>query len=175
MDLYLIRHAEAVDREDPNYVDEERPLTEAGRGQSRALAAALVARDIRFDAVIASPLLRTRQTAEEMLQNMPGPMAELQFCKQLAPGGKGRKLTRYLLGIEGDAVALIGHEPDLSEFAGRLLGDRDASLKFAKAGIALIRCDGLPDKGRGTLIWWLTPEWFAAPDLEPTVRAAGSW
>ena len=38
MDLYLIRHAEAVSRNDENYSDDERPLTDHGREQSREQA-----------------------------------------------------------------------------------------------------------------------------------------
>ena len=49
MDLYLIRHAEAVSRDDAQYKDEERPLTEKGREQARALARSLLARKIHFD------------------------------------------------------------------------------------------------------------------------------
>jgi len=171
MDLYLIRHAEAVPREDENYQDEERPLTEDGRSQARALAKALVARGIQFDAVIASPLIRARQTAEEMLQNMHGPLAELEFCNHLKPGGKFRKLTRFLVGLNGESIALIGHEPDMSECVGRLIGAKKVQLDLAKGGMALVRCDGVPGKGHGCLAWLLTPEWYAA-EVEETSPAA---
>jgi phosphohistidine phosphatase len=172
MDLYLIRHAEAVSREDPNYIDDERPLTDEGREQARALAKALIARNVRFDAVIASPLLRTRQTAEEMLQNMPGPMGELEFCKHLAPGGKKKKLTRFLMGQSGESIALIGHEPDLSEYLARSVGNGKAQIELAKGGAALIRCDGVADKGHGTLVWLITPEWTSEPAAAEPVKAA---
>lgn len=171
MDLYLIRHAEAVSREDENYEDADRPLTENGRGQARALAKALVARGIQFDAVIASPLVRARQTAEEMLQNMHGPLAELEFCNHLKPGGKFRKLTRFLMGLAGESVALIGHEPDLSQLAGRLIGAKNAQLDLAKGGMAVVKCDGMPGKGRGYLNLILTPEWYGA-EVEETSPAA---
>ena len=164
MDLYLIRHADAVDRSDPNYSEEERPLTERGRAQARSLAAALVARGVSFDAVISSPLDRCRQTAEEMLQNMSGPMAELTFCKHLAPGGKPKKLIRYLVGVGGESMACIGHEPDLSEFAARVMGSGKAQIELAKGGLAMLRCDGVPDKGQGILVWLITPDWTAMPE-----------
>jgi phosphohistidine phosphatase len=173
MDLYVIRHAEAVSRDDPTYGDDERPLTENGRTQARTLARSLVARGIQFDAVIASPLARARQTAEEMLQNMPGPLADVEFCRHVAPGGKHRKLIRFLLGVGGESVALVGHEPVLGEFAARLIGCRKANVKLAKAGVAHIRYDGSIGKDDGTLIWLLTPEWiFEAPDVATPVMAA---
>jgi phosphohistidine phosphatase len=170
MDLYLIRHAEAVSREDEQFADEDRPLTENGRGQARALAKALVARGIQFDAVFASPLIRARQTAEELLQNMHGPLAELEFCNHLKPGGKFRKLTRFLVGLAGESIALIGHEPDLSELAGRLIGSRKVQLDLAKGGMALVKCDGAPGKGRGHLTLLLNPEWYGA-EIEETSPA----
>jgi phosphohistidine phosphatase len=173
MDLYLIRHAEAVNRSDPNYADEDRPLTDDGRTQAQALAKSLVARGVQFNAVISSPLVRARQTAEEMLQNMTGPLAELEFCRHLAPGGKARKLLRFLIGTSSESVALIGHEPDLSSFAGRMIGCRRAQIDLAKAGVVLIRFDGVPEKSRGTLAWLLTPEWLGAPEMGEPVKAAG--
>lgn len=173
MDIYLIRHAEAVDCDDANFSDEERPLTELGRAQARALAAAFVARGVRFDTVIASPLVRTRETAEQMLQNMPGPLASLEFSRHLAPDGKQRKLMRRLLGVEGDSVALIGHDPDLADFVGKLIGTRKTQVEIAKAGVAHIRCDGLPGKGRGILVWLLTPEWVSAPQETPKPSVVG--
>jgi phosphohistidine phosphatase len=174
MDLYLIRHAEAVSRSDPNYSDEDRPLTDDGREQAQALAKALVARGVQFNSVISSPLVRARQTAEEMLQNMTGPLAELEFCRHLVPGGKARKLLRFLIGTASESVALIGHEPELSSFAGRMIGCRRAQIDLAKAGVVLIRFDGPPEKACGTLSWLLTPEWLCAPEAagEP-VKAAG--
>src|SRR5262249_45122611 len=122
MDLYLIRHADAVSRSDPGFSDEDRPLTDRGREQAHALAQAFHDRDVMFNAVVSSPLVRARQTAEEMLQHMPGPLAELQFSDHLAPGGKYKKIRRFLLGLGVDSVALIGHEPDLSKLACRLIG-----------------------------------------------------
>ena len=100
-------------------------------------------------------------------------MAELQFCKHLAPGGKARKLVRHLVGVGGDAVALIGHEPDLSEFAARVMGSNKAQIELAKAGVAMLRCDGVPDKGRGTLVWLITPEWANASSEEAPTSVAG--
>ena len=58
MRLVLVRHAEAA----PGEPDELRALTSEGREQARVLAAEL-ARE-RPDAVLTSPLLRARQTAD---------------------------------------------------------------------------------------------------------------
>ena len=56
--LYLVRHAKAA----PGDPDELRPLTPEGREEARRLAERLAAE--RPDAVVTSPLLRARETAE---------------------------------------------------------------------------------------------------------------
>jgi len=61
---------------------------------------------------------------------------------------------------EAEAIGLVGHMPDLGEFAAWLLGSKKVHLGLAKAGVALVRCDGSPIKGNGSLIWMVTPEWL---------------
>jgi phosphohistidine phosphatase SixA len=57
-------------------------------------------------------------------------------------------------------MALVGHQPDLGFYAGWLIGSKSAQVDLAKAGVARITCDDKPGKGRGMLIWLVTPEWF---------------
>src|SRR5579885_555197 len=93
MDLYLIRHAEAEPRDEAGTtLDEDRALTDAGRDQARAVAAGLLRRGVRLDALVTSPLLRARQTAEALLAGWPPPAPALHVHDGLAPGGKRRKL-----------------------------------------------------------------------------------
>ena len=123
MNLYLIRHAEAARLEaGDDRDDSERPLTEAGKTQSAALAAALLARGVTLNHVVSSPLLRARQTMEAMLEHWPAPAPEQLTCNALAPGGRAKKITRFLLGLSGENVALVGHMPDLAHYAGWLVG-----------------------------------------------------
>jgi phosphohistidine phosphatase len=161
MDLYLIRHAEAVPltQMDVN-ADEDRPLTEHGVAQSRALSAVLQRRGVTFHSILTSPLLRARQTAQELVDNWPAPAPEVRVCEPLAPEVKIQKLAKSLLGIDDEAVALVGHMPDLGDFAAWLIGSKKARIDFEKAGVALIRAKGYIDKGAGKLEWLVTPEWF---------------
>ena len=162
MNLYLIRHAQTADlAPDDTRDDAERPLTDAGKGQCAALATALHSRNVALDQVVSSPLLRARQTVEGMLEHWPAPAPEQLTCNALAPGGRAKKITRFLLGLNGENVALVGHAPDLAEYAGWLIGAKKAQMEFAKAGVAFIRFDGSPEKGEGALVWIVTPEWYA--------------
>jgi phosphohistidine phosphatase len=163
MNLYLIRHAEAAELNAGDERDDsERPLTDAGRAQCAALASALQARGVTLNQVVTSPLLRARQTVEALLEHWPTPHPEQLTCNALAPGGRAKKITRFLLGLNGENVGLVGHMPDLAEYAGWLIGTKKTRLEMAKAGAAFIRFDGSPDKGEGALVWLATPEWFEA-------------
>src|SRR5581483_88867 len=110
MDFYLIRHAHAQAVGEGGITDDaDRPLSETGRGQCGPLAAALVRRGVHLDYVVSSPLLRAKQTAEGLLENWPAPAPPLQLCDDLAPGGKPRKTTRFLRGLDGTALGVVGH------------------------------------------------------------------
>jgi phosphohistidine phosphatase len=165
MDLYLIRHADALPLEAAHTdSDADRPLSVTGQEQARALAAGLQRRGVQLNYLITSPLARARQTAEGILRHWPegGAVPELRVCEELAPGGKRRKLARFLGGLAGEGVAVVGHQPDLGEFGGWLLGHRKDPLDLAKAGVALVRCEDGPGKGRGYLVWLVTPDWLNA-------------
>jgi phosphohistidine phosphatase len=104
MRLYLVRHAEAA----PGEPDELRPLTMAGRAVARDLGERLAAE--HPDAVVSSPLLRARETAEQIAR-AAGLTPEAD--ERLAPGATAEDLKAAVAG-RGDAVVAIGHQPDCS-------------------------------------------------------------
>lgn len=160
--VYIIRHAEAASREDPSFADDDRPLVELGLKQSRALGKALAAKKIQFDVILCSPLPRAKQTAEEMLTTLAEPKPPIQYTDELAPGAKAKRIDEELLRYEGKTVAIVGHEPDLGEFAARMIGSKKARIKMPKAGVACINCRTAPGKGSGSLQWLVGPAWFMA-------------
>jgi phosphohistidine phosphatase len=113
MRLFVVRHAEAA----PGEPDELRPLTEAGRATARALAARLAAEGVEI--VVASPLLRARETAAEIARAAEVP---LEVDERLAPGATPDGVRAAVEGRGGTVVA-VGHQPDCSElllaFSGR--------------------------------------------------------
>src|SRR5262245_24429407 len=161
MRIYIIRHAEAVSLETSGVnADADRPLTEHGHAQCRALAAALLKRGVRLDLILTSPYLRARQTTQGLLDHWPQSRPTVEECEDLAPAGKANKLARLLRKLMPDNAALVGHMPDLAEYAAWFIGSKKARLDLDKAGVAFIECDDLPDKGTGTLEWLITPAWF---------------
>jgi phosphohistidine phosphatase len=161
VDLYLIRHAEAKALgENGISNDDERPLTEEGEAQTRRLGTGFHARGLRLGALLSSPLVRAKQTADGMLKHWPELAAQVQVCEELAPNEKAKQLARFLRSLGTSSVGLVGHMPDMGEFLGWLIGSRKASIALAKGGVAYVRCEDVR-KGEGTLEWLLTPEWVA--------------
>ncbi len=124
--LYLVRHAKAA----PGDPDELRALTPEGREQARLLAERLV--DERPDAVVTSPLLRARETAE-VLARACGLEAEPD--ELLAPGATSADARQAAAG-RGERVVLVGHQPDFGRIAAALTGGEEPP--FPTAGMAVI-------------------------------------
>jgi phosphohistidine phosphatase SixA len=112
--LFVVRHAEAA----PGEPDELRPLTDAGRAAARALGDRLAEYDV--EAVLSSPLLRARETAEAIAR-AAGLVAEPD--ERLAPGADADAVREAVAG-RGDTVAAVGHQPDCSEIVLALTGER---------------------------------------------------
>lgn len=161
MDVYLIRHGDAVPLGEGGVKeDAQRPLTKKGVAQAKRLTDGLQRHDVLPGVVLSSPLVRAWQTAENLLKDWPTPAPDLRECDELTPGTPRRQLARRLRDVGGEAVALVGHQPDLGEFAGWLIGGKKAQIDVAKAGVLYIRCPETVGKGRGELVWMVSPEWF---------------
>jgi phosphohistidine phosphatase len=128
--LFLVRHAHA----DRGHPDEARPLSERGRAEARALAAALTEHEARPQLVLTSPFVRARQTADEIARATG---AELEVDDRLAPGATLEGL-REAIGVETRPVAAVCHQPDCSEIALALTG-RDPG--FPPGGVVEIRLE----------------------------------
>ena len=157
IELYLIRHGLAAER-GPEYPDDtKRPLTTQGITRLKREACALVELDITFDAILTSPLVRCRQTAEvfaSTLQSKPS----IMNVDALAPGGSfGAIVDELARHTRRERLALVGHEPDLGQLAARLIGAK-RSLEFKKGAICRIDVTALPPTGPGSLAWFATPK-----------------
>src|SRR5437762_3573317 len=150
MDLYLIRHADAVPRGSGGFDDWSRPLTDAGQDQARRLGEWLKRLQVRLDAVVTSPLVRARQTTEVFVPQLAEPQPAIEVFDGLGEDMRPRRVARYLEQLRQRSVALVGHEPAMSEFLAWLIGSKKARLELAKAGAAHVDCESF-GKGGGTL------------------------
>jgi phosphohistidine phosphatase len=161
MNLILIRHAHAQPSSGEEAPDADRPLSDKGREQCAALARALQRAQVTIGCIVTSPLLRARQTTEELLKHWPAPTPEVHTCEALAPDGRQKKLNRFLRSLSAAPVALVGHMPDLGRYAGWLIGSKKVGIVLAKAGAAYIECTTGPSRGAGSLSWLVTPDWYS--------------
>lgn len=160
MNVYFLRHAEALPTDDITiHTDEERPLAEEGRQQVELMAGLISRKGLTFDVVLTSPLVRTRQTAEGLLTHLGRNTAEVNDLQHLAPGGSSKKLIKYLRALEAQNVLLVGHNPDLGEHIAYLIGGKNAQVGLAKGALALVVCEASPRKGEGDLTLLITPDW----------------
>jgi len=112
--LVIVRHAEAAAGEP----DELRSLTPEGREAARALGERLAADGVRPDAVLSSPLLRARETAQELARPAG---VEPEPDERLAPGATAEGV-RAAAAERGKTVVVVGHQPDCSRIAAALTG-----------------------------------------------------
>jgi phosphohistidine phosphatase len=122
MRLFLVLHAEAA----PGEPDELRPLTPAGRTVARDLGERLATEHV--DAVVSSPLLRARETAEQIAR-AAGLTPEAD--ERLAPGATSEDL-KAAIADRGDTVVAVGHQPDCSAILLVLTG---RELDFAAGAV----------------------------------------
>lgn len=130
MRLYLVRHAEAA----PGHPDEIRPLTPAGREHAAALGTEL-ARGPALDAVLSSPLLRARQTADAVAAATG---LTVVIDERLAPGATAEDVLAVVAG-RGEHVVVVGHQPDCTDVALALTGG--PPLAFAPGSVHAIDVD----------------------------------
>jgi phosphohistidine phosphatase SixA len=110
--LILVRHAKAASGEP----DELRPLTPEGQEAAQALGVELGA--LQPDAVISSPLVRARETAEPIAAAAG---VEAEIDKRLSPGASLSNIRAIVHG-RGKTVIVVGHQPDLSTIVYDLTG-----------------------------------------------------
>jgi phosphohistidine phosphatase len=162
MNLYLMRHGIAVTADQPGIEsDSERPLTAKGTKRMRRAARGLRRLGISFDALLTSPLVRARQTAE-IVADALGLEAQLEEIPELAPQSSVDHLISRLTRFQDkEHVLLVGHNPLLGHAASFLIaGKKEISLEIElkKGGLCRIEIDGLPPGTPGTLHWFLTPK-----------------
>ena len=155
MRVLIIRHAIAVPRGTPDIPDDERPLTRAGEKRFRQAARGLARIADRPDALLTSPLPRAARTAE-LAAKAWGKVKPTD-----TPALAGGELRDVLKAIEEQGaeatVAVVGHEPQMSELLARLLGTNKADrLTLRKGGAAMVDVAGPVAEG-GHLLWYVTP------------------
>ena len=164
LDLYLLRHGDAGKRmavaAGGNTGDV--PLTIVGREEIAIIARSVKALNLRFSAIVTSPLKRALQTAK-IIAKVLAIENRLSVWNDLVPEGNRSKLYNKLNQYTRDSsVLMIGHEPYLSNIMYDLIFQKNrvnqlGRISLKKAGLAKIRVISLTPNVSGELRWLLTP------------------
>jgi phosphohistidine phosphatase len=159
MQLLLIRHGKAEDRDDfamSGQPDDLRPLTRKGEEEMRAIAAGLRTIVPHIGVLATSPLTRAVQTADAVAVRYPD--ATRETIDALVPDAPFGEFRDWLMQhVQAEVVAAVGHNPHISELATWL--DRNGETVDMKKGSALLLdCGDVPSPGRGELVWYRKPK-----------------
>ncbi len=150
MKLLLVRHAIAEDAL-PGQSDDTRPLSLEGIEKFRGVVRGLGRLEISLDHLYHSPKLRAVQTAELLVPLLNG---ETIVTPHLAEDPSPPLLKT----ITGQSVALVGHEPWLSDLCAWLLTGQmeGGQFPFKKGGVALL--EGIAKPGSMKLVGFWSPK-----------------
>jgi phosphohistidine phosphatase len=126
--LYLIRHAKASDGE-AGMPDEKRTLVKKGISNTQKIIQYLLAHKISFDCIISSHAIRAKDTAKIIAKGMQHPEKKIVCDKRIYHNNvSGYFDILYELDDSVSALAMVGHNPVITEFANYFLEDKIMSL-----------------------------------------------
>ena len=166
MELIIIRHAVAEEREDfvkKNLEDQLRPLTLKGRKRMQKICVKLRDYVKGFDVIVSSPFTRARQTAEILSQIYFE--TKVIETPELVPQSPPQALLKWLR-VQGRSykrIAIVGHEPHLSTFASYLLtGKAESFIDLKKGGVIALEMESFAqaEVGSAQLLYSIPPKFF---------------
>ena len=160
MDVYLLRHAIAEERNAARWPDDSlRPLTPDGIESFTRAARGLRRIVPRVELVLASPCVRAWQTAKLLRDEAGWPKP--QRCAALADDRRADAALDPLQRHSKQAsVALVGHQPTLSSLVSLLVAGDESSvaIELKKGSVALVTFAAAPTPGSGLLRWSVSPK-----------------
>lgn len=161
MEIYLIRHADAIDA-DAGMTDAERPLSEDGiekmQKGAKGLRNILKGNFPPLDAILTSPLRRSVETALIIAREV-NDNEEIVECPPLGGEFSWGDLLPFLTGYpKMGRVVLVGHEPAMGKLAGWLLSRNELPLSMKKGSAICFHVEEPTPDPKVELLWFLTPK-----------------
>jgi len=154
LQLHFLRHADAGDPEAFKGDDAARPLSEKGELQAERLGSFLAEIGFQPDAIISSPKVRARRTAEVVGAAIG---VGVRLDDRLAEGFEPAAVDAILADAgTPQRPVLVGHDPDFSQVLGWLVNADGLTMK--KGALARVDVRGAVADGRGTLRWLVPPD-----------------
>lgn len=158
MNLYLVRHGEALRIGGAVTNDADRPLSPRGESDASIVGEVIAGEQSGSVLVLVSPLARARQTAE-IIAGKLGASAAIRASENLAPGFRPKALLNEIAQTGGDVVVAVGHQPDLTTLLSYVIADESyAGIAFPPGGVAKISTQISRAGNNATLHWLITPE-----------------
>ena len=154
LQLHFLRHADAGDPDAWAGDDALRPLSDKGELQAERLGSFLAQIGFQPDAIVTSPKVRARRTAEVVGAALG---VGVRIDERLA-GAFDPAAVDAILADAGSPArpVLVGHDPDFSEVVGWLANADGLTMK--KGALARVDVRGSVADGRGTLRWLVPPD-----------------
>ena len=159
MQLYIVRHGIAIDREDPKCPpDPERFLTEEGIEKTKSVAKGIAEISSAPDLMITSPYVRAVQTAEVFAKILEYPKDKIRKSDLLLPGAEPLQFLRELSRDKDNSIVFVfGHAPHLDDLIATSLTSKHHITSLKKSGVALIELKRMTPPA-GELVWLSTPK-----------------
>jgi phosphohistidine phosphatase len=159
MDLYIVRHGIAIDREDPKCPpDPERYLTEEGIEKTKRVAKAVEALGVTADVLFSSPYVRALQTAEIFASALGYAKQKIRHSDLLLPGADPALFFRELAkDKQSSSILVFGHAPHLDELIAAALGSKHNITSLKKSGVAGLTLKRISPPS-AQLLWLATPK-----------------
>jgi phosphohistidine phosphatase len=159
MQLYIVRHGIAIDREDPKCPpDPDRFLTDEGMEKTKQVAEGVAGLGAIPDLMLSSPYLRAFQTAEIFARVCQYPKQKIVKTDLLLPGAEPLQLFRELSKDKDLSVVYVfGHAPHVDDLVATGIGSKRHVSSLKKAGVALMELKRLVPPS-GALLWLATPK-----------------
>lgn len=156
MQLYFLRHAIAVEPSDfDEDSDSKRPLAAEGVKRMKQAAKGMKKLGLQFDDIVSSPYLRAKQTAEIAAKGILHKRA-IHFSDKIVPNASFKEFTQLLKEYrDSERLLVVGHQPSIGKFLGRLIADEGAEIDFGKGSLAFADLAIVGDPYKAELKWFL--------------------
>lgn len=158
MKLLIVRHGEAEPNRDD---DASRALTVRGMAQVQALWNTLHEKGVKATRIVASPYLRTQQTAQLIASFYPTVRVETDAVL-LSEGDPDAVLAWLDDQPKHDGLVLVSHMPLVAILTGMLTDCANARLAFVPGMVACLDLEVAAIAG-ASLRWSISPETGVSP------------
>jgi len=150
--IHLMQHGVCLSKE----LDVNQPLSPVGREQIEKSARAAQILGLQFELILASPKVRSLQTAEIMAQHTGYPVSRIEVTEAVKAMTPAQTTIDFIHEYDGlDSVLIAGHLPSLSNVASTILsGGNQCDIHIENGSLIQIELNA--SRETGTLNWHLS-------------------